>query len=876
MLDGGSSIAADDGSDARIVTLDTDSAASAPTVASTATATTAATAATTSTAPILATAGATTCGAAAASPGLSNNDRYDSRSKLLAEALTNMLKPLALDHALELSRADDQQSVHITRRNDGLHRQELCFIRLEEAPPKPIPKVPPKSVRIGGGYYIPELERAAVQNLSAEVAATAKARTEKRHMQHLIASGGRASPALLSPRSAEETGGDAQSRQSSLDSNRGGRRLSAALQAGAAQSFAEGGSGSSSTLGSSSENGAAGFAHGKLACAVGEDVYAAGYHYGTFTRGEVRNVRGDRRTCAGKKGYSKSIGPPPNGDAAFRVLSSDRRQRQRAGSLSTRPGSAGRAVSKEPVEVKEPSWYGPGAEALDSLLEALGLDIPCATEDEKVPEPDVYRTECCVGGKWRVELCYMSADRNPEKVVEREVKVVQKVPYPVEVEVPAPRPASFDEGCQTTERFCAHCGAPGHVMQDCPLLRLQAELRAAQNRKETTPCCQLCGAAVHLAPECPLFNRKPKCKDAVVQTEPQCQLCNGNGHMAPQCPLLTKLLKDYAGDGKASRVRVGGGWLIAPEVPGLSDGNLDEVEALRALAAAHAAGHLAQDGSVTYGDLAAAELSSQNQHAMSMRLARPKSAPPGGRKALSPRRGSRPSTPQVSNQRRSSARLSVSSSTFAPEDKSRLIHAGQMGPERFKRLEQERSELSQRIRDGKTHSPDSRPRGYLMGTFVQNGSNNRNYSHDRGSRAAFRVLRSRITKDATVDPQILRKSGSAQSLAADEDIEEELAELSAEDEVQYAGHVSSASLCDCSHGHHGSNCNISCGIPRPPMIKVVPPGASESRASTRRPSLASCDASCLSEQASTILPNTSCCDISNMSRVSSARSLGFH
>lgn len=45
------------------------------------------------------------------------------------------------------------------------------------------------------------------------------------------------------------------------------------------------------------------------------------------------------------------------------------------------------------------------------------------------------------------------------------------------------------------------------------------------------------------------------------------------GHFAPQCPLLAELLQPKV-EASPARIRVGGGWLIAPQVPGLKEGLL--------------------------------------------------------------------------------------------------------------------------------------------------------------------------------------------------------------------------------------------------------------------------------------------------------------
>ncbi|CAE8650703.1 unnamed protein product, partial [Polarella glacialis] len=208
-------------------------------------------------------------------------------------------------------------------------------------------------------------------------------------------------------------------------------------------------------------------------------------------------------------------------------------------------------------------------------------------------------------------------------------------------------------------------------------------------------------------------------------------------------------------EGRPTKLRVGGGWLLAPEVPGLADGQLNEADALRALAAANAAGCLAQDGRVVY-------TGSQGSAATGPR---PRSAPAGGRQLRSPRpspRGSptrdyRSDSPNVqATQTCDLAHKKHEAYSFAPKAATRLLGPGQMGPERFKALEQERASLSERLRTGQGAAPET-SRGYIIGTYVQGGQRSR-FSSDRGPRAAFRVLRSRITKDATLDPDMLRKS----------------------------------------------------------------------------------------------------------------------
>eukprot|EP00930_Biecheleria_cincta_P070440 TRINITY_DN58077_c0_g1_i1.p1 TRINITY_DN58077_c0_g1~~TRINITY_DN58077_c0_g1_i1.p1 ORF type:complete len:841 (+),score=125.27 TRINITY_DN58077_c0_g1_i1:74-2596(+) len=693
-----------------------------------------------------------------------------SSSKQLAEALSAFLEPLRLNHALELHRADAQ--VHVRRRDDGLHRQELCFIRLQEAPPPvPAPRKPPaRGVRIGGGYYIPEVEQAAAAALARQ-AARQRERSQPRPWQQQAGVALSPSPSKSSnqlPEGSSDKGGSFATPRASS------KRLSEALAAGEALKSPDvvqkspppqspsgpvllgrpGGictnnaSANSVAMDPSSASRAAspithvedqrpsGFAHGQLSRSASSDALATGYHFGTYTRGEARNYLGDRRQCAGKN-YEAYLGPAPRGDAAFRVLSSERRRRERL-SASSPP----HACNGIPVvgTANEPRCHGPGSEALDALLKALGVEPGSfASHDQAHLAPEVQKTECCVGDRWQVELCYVCADRTTEKPVE----VI------VEKQVEAPCQPQSAVGCQTTPTtWCANCGAPGHGVPDCPLLHLQNKLRQLQLREQQLQRelqqnrgCQLCGAAVHKAADCPLLPRKPRCRDEGVQTEPSCQLCDQHGHDAPKCPMLAAALKGHeCTGGQPSKVRVGGGWLLAPEVPGLGKPGLDEKKALQALASANAAGCLGQDGRIVYSD-------SQSQ------VRRPRSAPAGGRRC-------HPSPSSATDATQTVGTSKVrQSQNFAPKGASRFLGAGQLGPERFKKLEQERAILSERIRTGRGKSPEQN-RGFIFGTYVP-GRQGHCFSSDTGPRNAFRVMRSGITQAATLDPSVLRKNTSA-------------------------------------------------------------------------------------------------------------------
>lgn len=832
-----------------------------------------------------------------------------SNSQQLAEALSALLEPLRLDHALELHRADTQ--VHVRRRDDGLHMQELCFIRLQEAPPPvAIPRKPPaRGVRIGGGYYIPEVEQAAAAALARQ-AARQRERSQPRQSQQqaqVVLSPCPSKSSNQLPEGSSDKGGSFATPRASS------KRLSEALAAGEALKSPEvaqeipppqspsgpvllgrpGGMGRQSSSVSSividpsfatravspmthdEIEGSSGVALGQPPRSASSDSLAAGYHFGTFTRGEARNYLGDRRQCGRKSNYEDYLGPGPRGDAAFRVLSSERRRRERLGA-STSPDT--RNVVPLAGAANEPRWHGPGSEALDTLLRALGVEPACFASDGQAHlAPKVQKTECCVGDRWQVELCYVCADRTTEKPVE---VVVEK-----QVEAPCPPQAAV--GCQTSPTtWCANCGAPGHGVPDCPLLHLQNKVRQLQLREqqlqrelEQTRGCQLCGAAVHMAADCPLLPRKPRCQDEGVQTELGCQLCDQHGHTAPKCPLLASVLKGHECAGsQPSKIRVGGGWLLAPEVPGLGKPGLDEKQALHALASANAAGCLAQDGRVAYS-------------ASKSKVQRPRSAPAGGRRC-------QPSPGAAADASSTVGASKVrQAQSFAPKGASRVLGAGQIGPERFKKLEQERAILSERIRSGRGKSPDQN-RGYIFGTYVQ-GRQGHRFSSDKGSRSAFRVMRSSITQAATLDPSVLRENSSAavdsascveqhltahevtadqSSIAQEQDEDEDITILSSDDEEfeevsklvtphSHAEHFKSrvwpprpeTFVTQVDNVCSGKKLNLS--VPEP--ISGPPSGCPSTRADASH-----CDTSVCSGLST---DPTSASDISSVSKASSAR-----
>lgn len=458
---------------------------------------------------------------------------------------------------------------------------------------------------------------------------------------------------------------------------------------------------------------------------------------------------------------------------------------------------ADKADQPRPAGPSKTALRGPAVEALDGLLMALGLEVSY----ESGVGPEVIRTRTNIAGRWKVELCYVSADRISERVVEKQVKVSDEKIVTIPIEVERPKPTTAQAETQTTERWCSHCGAPGHGADHCPQLQLEQRLsqQLEQNHQAViTRSCQLCGAKVHTASECPLLPPPtPHKSSQTVQTPILCQLCHVSGHTAPQCPVLAALrqglqpqaspyaevvcqLCDVTGHTapqcpqlagvvkqgglvkaagrpqthsrpssarervgeRPTKLRIGGGYLVAPEVPGLADGGLDEAEALLALASAKAAGCLRGDGTISYAEQEievgneAALPSSQESGGQRrpLRSQRPASAPPGGRRPVE-------ALDRESEQ--------------TPGQAVRVVSGGQFTPQRFMTLEQELAALSKGIRSSRGRGPD-RPHGFLFGTFVQGSHSRHRFSSERGARAAFRVLRSRITQDATITAAMLR------------------------------------------------------------------------------------------------------------------------
>ncbi|CAK9014857.1 unnamed protein product, partial [Durusdinium trenchii] len=751
-------------------------------------------------------------------------DAPQAHPQQLVDALAGLLRPLKLCHGLRFK----EQSTSVER-VDFHHRQELCFIRIQEAPvPPPEPPIP-TSVRIGGGFYIPEIRESAVE--AAKAAAERVKRSNSKSLER------RPSKSLERSTTLDGTGSQAPSRSGTMSLEDGNLSLSRSLtpsvleedgklsrrpskmgsslalpggpvllgnspsekKPGEETDGTSGAEETESNVGGSTLNleyleeaGEAGeeankrvpskFIHGEVQESAEGDRRGHGFHFGTFTRGSSRARFGDRRGLKPGEHVEDYMGAAPNADCAFRVLTSARRRRNSLPNPNLRRGS------KDLSAAVEESCY-PGSEAMQALIEALGHEVV------ELDRLQVQRSECTVANKWKVELCYMYADSPTERTVEKEVEVFVEKQVHVPVEVPKKRPLCDDTGCQTTGIWCSYCGAPGHTKANCPLLALQKRIKELEDQLKGPrhEDCQLCGSCRHVAPDCPSL-LKPPGANVGVQTDPSCQLCAKFGHFAPQCPLLAELLQPKV-EASPARIRVGGGWLIAPQVPGLKEGGLNETDALELLASAHTAGCLNKEtGQVEYCGSPSRPGSAPSSRPVSPR---PPSSP-----MMSPRRGRAQATSSSPSRPTSPASPGTPiAETYAPKDPARVLSGGQMGPERFKQMEQERRELSERISNGQGKAPSQGPRGFIIGTFVQGSHDKHRLSSDTGPRTMYRVYRSGISTESAMDPESLKKAQSRSrrsSLASNPE-------------------VSSDPEDDCGCGH--------CESHEQPQIVIVPAGS---------------------------------------------------
>lgn len=336
-----------------------------------------------------------------------------SHSEALAQALAQLLGPLKLAGQLVLRGIDEPRLSHLCRRGDGLFREEVCYLRIQEAPPK---KKVDKSVRIGGGYY------------SAE---------SKRHVPVVAVAG---------------LGGD--------------RRDTSAAQvaeglASAVESASE--TPNYAVCGDMIPNNLWGDG------AVPSDRFRIRdpvYAFGAYTRGESRFKHGDRMYLGQSPGQD-GIAPGP-AVGAFRVLTSEKQPWHKY--FPPPP------PLPEPDCPEGISTAG-AAEALDAMLRALGLEAtdesPLRPQiyRTELPVGDRWSVELCYicadAARDRPvdRIVERPVDRIIERivevekivdrivVVEKEVEVwVDKI-VKVEVEVERKRPRMADSAAQTDLSF---------------------------------------------------------------------------------------------------------------------------------------------------------------------------------------------------------------------------------------------------------------------------------------------------------------------------------------------------------------------------------------------------------------------------------------
>jgi len=369
-------------------------------------------------------------------------------------------------------------------------------------------------------------------------------------------------------------------------------------------------------------------------------------------------------------------------------------------------------------------------EAMGALLNALGLP-----DDGGAEGPEIYHTKCDVGGRWAVEFCYAGA---AESVVEKPVVAPVEKVCTAELSV-------------QTEELCAHCAGLGHTALTCPLWP-QTESLGVQ----TPPWCSVCNSLGHATSACPHKHIPPQMAELGTQSEPPCPHCGDLGHLMSECPsrrvcMHCGAFRDAAEEcpcrrqpppraeaPKHAAFRIGGGFTLGPEVPGLAGGGLDAAAALRSLASARVAGCMGEDGSVVYigergGSIGRSgginDIQGDASHTGASH-GRPRSAPPrGGSRAgvEAATAGGRAAPP-----RSPTPREAVSVLSRMP------------GPESFRALERERNDVA----SWGHVVPGARPHGHLVGTFIRGYDEAHRFPSERGARTAFRVFRSRIAPDA--------------------------------------------------------------------------------------------------------------------------------
>lgn len=428
------------------------------------------------------------------------------------------------------------------------------------------------------------------------------------------------------------------------------------------------------------------------------------FQCGTYTCGEVRTSIGDRRHDGANRRYAKDL---VHSDASFRVLSNERR------GLEAKAGVPDCYSDEVPLR-----HCGAGA-ALEAVFEALGIKQDEFSNVAGVPvKPEVYQSERTIDGRWSVEVCYVCGDCAPLEILrahQRQIGILQQelantrsyaATLEKTLEKLAEKKGMEDSATQTepsccadsrcphcpagreiatqTSEWCTSCGRQGHTAVDCPV-----------------PLCSRCGVHGHSSMECPLQQREERGD----QTAPFCQLCGEFGHSFMECKLPAEGVErtpTAAAAGPTMKMRVGGGFVCAPDVPAPASGHLDE-EAARPSVGCR------------------------------VKVCEPK-PPPKRPSSAPPRR--------------------VSDHSFRVRER---------GPERQLAKQQEHERLRRRNRTGREHCQD-RPNGYLHGTYIH-GTHDRRHrcASEQGSRTAFRVYRSYVAPDSAESVEIGNGKGARQS-----------------------------------------------------------------------------------------------------------------
>jgi hypothetical protein len=85
----------------------------------------------------------------------------------LSHALYELLNPLGLTR-MGLKWADEPRTTHLSRDEHGLHRQEVCFVHIRQAPLLPAEAV--DAVRMGGGFHVVGIDALAAATQINEAA----------------------------------------------------------------------------------------------------------------------------------------------------------------------------------------------------------------------------------------------------------------------------------------------------------------------------------------------------------------------------------------------------------------------------------------------------------------------------------------------------------------------------------------------------------------------------------------------------------------------------------------------------------------------------------------------------------------------------------